>query len=73
MVNVPIAAEAVFHIGSFPVSNAQVNAWIALALIAISSFFIKFGAKEIPGKFQNFIEIVLEKLLAFFDQVTGDR
>lgn len=73
MVNVPIAAEAVFHIGSFPVTNAQVNAFIALGVIGISAFFIRFGAKEIPGKFQNFVEIILEKLLAFFDQVTGDR
>ncbi len=73
MPNVPIAAEAVFHIRSFPVTNAQINAWIALGLLAVSAFFIRFGLREVPGKFQNFAEIILEKMLGYFDQVTGDR
>lgn len=73
MPSIPIAAEAVFHIGSFPVTNAQINAWIALGLIATGAFSIRFGIREVPRKFQNFVELVLEKLLAFFDQVTGDR
>ncbi len=73
MVNVPIAAEAVFHIGSFPVTNAQINAWIATGLIAIVVLLVRFGLREAPRKFQNFVEFILENMLGFFDQVTGDR
>lgn len=73
MTHVPIAAEAVFSIGSFPVTNAQLNAWIALGIILLVSIAIRFGVREVPGRFQSFMELILEKLLSFFDTVTGSR
>ena len=39
----------------------------------IVGFFIKRGIKDVPGKFQNFFEAVLEFLLSYVDRVTGDR
>lgn len=72
MVNVPLAAEALFHLGSFPVTNALVNALVALALFVIVALLLS-RVHEQPGRFQNFVELLLEKVLEFFDQVTGDR
>lgn len=73
MVHVPIAAEVVFSIGSFPITNSLVNAVLALLIFCILGLVIRFTVKEKPGRFQSFIEMILEGVLGFFDQVTHDR
>lgn len=70
----PIAAEPIAHLGGLPITNALVNAWIAVAFFVIVCWFLKrritAGA---PGKFQNFVEAVVEFFLGYIDQVTHDR
>jgi F-type H+-transporting ATPase subunit a len=71
--NVPIAAEPIFHLGSFPVTNAYINSTIALVVILVFSLALRFSIKKIPGKLQNATEAFLDFLLGYFDQVTNDR
>ncbi len=69
----PLAAESIFHIGSFPVTNSYINSTIALLLFLITGLVLRRRIEEIPRGFQNFVEGVLEYLLKYFDQVTGSR
>ncbi|MDP2933593.1 MAG: F0F1 ATP synthase subunit A [bacterium] len=69
----PLAAESIFHIGSFPVTNSYINSTIALLLFLITGFVLRRRIEEIPRGFQNFMESVLEYLLKYFDQITGSR
>jgi F-type H+-transporting ATPase subunit a len=69
----PLAAEPLFHIGSFPVTNAYVNSTIALVVLVFVAFLIKISIKDAPGRLQNFVESIFESLLGYFDQVTNDR
>lgn len=69
----PLAAETIFEIGSFPVSNALINSTLAVVLLVAVAVIIKFSIKDVPGKLQNFIETLIEFLLEYFDQVTNDR
>src|SRR6185369_9205627 len=75
----PLAAEQIFHIGSFPVTNTLINAWVATVLFAIFAFFLNLGMKKyyIPGKapkgLLNFFESILEIFLEQIDNVTKDR
>lgn len=69
----PLAAESLFNIGSLPVTNAMVNAWIALAFFVGIAGTIRSRITRIPRGIQNVAEWVLEKLLDFFDQVTHER
>ena len=71
--NVPIVAETVFHIGSFPVTNAYINSTILTIGFVVFALFMKFTMKKVPGKVQNFFEAVLEFLFSYFDRVTGNR
>ena len=71
--NVPIAAEVVFHIGAFPVTNAYINSTILTLGFVVFALFMKFTMKKIPGKVQNAFEAILEFLLGYFDRVTGNR
>ena len=72
---VSIAAEPIFHIGSFPVTNTLlVTGIVSGSLIAIAAR-VKLTLKQVPGarSLQNAVEAVIEGLLDFFTSVTQDR
>lgn len=72
--NIPLPAESLFHIGSFPVTNAYVNSTILTLAIVVFGFVIHSSIKKgVPGKLQNAVEALMETLLGYFDQVTGSR
>lgn len=68
-----LAPETLFHIGSLPVTNTMINVWLAMAIFLVIGILIKKQLSFRPGKFQNFFEYILEMLMGYFDQVTGDR
>jgi F-type H+-transporting ATPase subunit a len=71
--NIPLFAEPIAHIGSFPITNAYVNS--SLLTVAIIAFALSLRGKitEIPGRIQSGIEALVDLLLGYFDQVTGSR
>ena len=68
-----LAPEVVFHIGQLPVTNTMINVWLAMVIFLVIGIIIKVNLSFRPGKFQNFFEYILELLMGYFDQVTGDR
>lgn len=74
MIHIPtLAPETLFHIGALPVTNTMINVWLAMAIFLVIGILIKKQLSLRPGKFQNFFEYILEMLMGYFDQVTGDR
>ncbi len=69
----PIAAEHIFNIGNFNVTNTYINSTLAVVLFVILGFVIKRNIRDIPKGIQTFIEMIIETLLGYFDQVTSDR
>jgi F-type H+-transporting ATPase subunit a len=70
---VTIFAEPIFHIGNFQITNSLITSVLALIVISVFALAIRIKLKKIPGKLQNFFEIMLEGALSLCDQVTGDR
>jgi len=68
-----LAPETLFHIGRFPITNTMINVWLAMLIFLVIGIIIKTNLSLRPGKFQNFFEYILELLMGYFDQVTGDR
>ncbi|MFA5127598.1 MAG: F0F1 ATP synthase subunit A [Patescibacteria group bacterium] len=68
-----MAPDVLFHIGSVPVTNTIVNTWIAIVVFLIIGLYFRKHISLRPGKLQNVFEFILESILGFFDQVTGDR
>ena len=68
-----LAPDVVGHLGSLPVTNTMVNAWIAILVFLALGILISVKVRVRPGKVQNFFEFFLEILLGYFDQVTGER
>ena len=71
--NVPLVAETIGHIGSFPVTNTLVNSTVLMVLFVGCAWYLKSRITKVPGKLQNAIESMIEFLLGYFDQVTNDR
>ena len=75
----PLAAEEMFKIGSFGVTNSMINAALATLLFAVFALFINLGIKKYylkdmaPKGILNFFESILEILLSQIDAVTHDR
>lgn len=72
--HISLAAETLFHIGSFPVTNTFLISWVIFLIFLIIGLVvsqrISFSA---PRGAQNFFELVFEKILDFVDTITGDR
>ncbi len=68
-----LAPEVLFQLGPVSITNTMINAWIAIIILLIFGIVIHKKTNIKPGKLQNASEYFLEKLLGYFDQVTGDR
>lgn len=70
----PIAAEPIFRLGTFMVTNSLVSAWVAVLLFVVVAFLVNRKLTTgTPGRFQSAMEALLEFMLGYADQVTGDR
>jgi F-type H+-transporting ATPase subunit a len=73
MLNISLRAEDIFHIGSFPVTNAVLLAFIVLIVLTILAIVLKSKLKMIPNALQNVAELVMEGALDLMDSVLGSR
>ncbi len=71
--NISLAAEPIFHIGSFPVTNTLLTAWIAMAVLILLAALLRRSLADVPKGLQNVAEAILEAILGLMDSVTGDR
>lgn len=73
MLQISLRAEDIFHIGSFPVTNAVLLAFIVLVLLTILAITLRTKLKMVPGALQNIMEIAIESALDLMDSVLGNR
>lgn len=70
---ISLAAEKLFQIGNFPITNSLLTAWGVMSFLIILGIVVGKKVKEIPAGFINFVEWVIEGLFGLFDSVTQDR
>lgn len=68
-----IYAETVFSNGAFTITNSLLTSWLAVLVILTVAFSVKRKVREVPRGIQNFMEMVIEGFLNFFDSITGSR
>jgi F-type H+-transporting ATPase subunit a len=73
MLQISLRAEDIFHIGSFPVTNAVLLAFVVLVLLTILAITLRNSLKLVPGALQNIVEIAIEGALGLMDSVLGNR
>lgn len=73
MHEISIAAEAVFNIFSFPVTNTLLLGWFVLLVLGGTAFFFLRRPKLIPSGLQNVFELMIEGVLGLLESSFGSR
>lgn len=63
--NISLAPQILFNIGSLPVTNALFWSFFVSFSIMAVTLFVRFNLKTIPGRIQNVIEMLFEQGLEF--------
>lgn len=72
--NISLAAEPIFNLGSFVVTNSLlVGVIVMIFLVTVAWLINRRQLAEVPQGFQNFFEVVIEGALTFIVSVTGNR
>ena len=73
--NISLAAESLFHIGTFPITNTLIMSWAVIAVLVVVALLARrsLGTGGVPKGIGNAFEAVIEALLDFVDSVTRDR
>lgn len=72
-VDVFMAPEVLFHIGSFPVTNAFFWSVLLSSTLMAAAFRINYSLKQQPGTFQNIVEALVEGGFNFVKTINKDE
>lgn len=70
--NISLAPETLFKIGSLPVSNTFFWSLVVFLFLIIAAVFFKKTIKLVPGKFQNMMEMLIDGAFDFMLSIVGD-
>ena len=73
MPHIEIAAEKLFTLFGFPVTNTLIMTWIVLGLLVFAAITISRTINIVPRGLQNIFEILLEKFLGLMEGMMGSR
>lgn len=71
--HISLAPEHLFSVWGLPITNTLISAWVVIALLLIVAFFAGRKVEMIPGKVQNFFELMFGFVLDFMQQTLGSR
>lgn len=70
---IPLGAEKIFSIGSFPVTNTLLATLVTDAVILGGVFCVYRCLAPVPGKLQSIAEMVIDYFHSLTEQVAGER
>lgn len=72
--HISLAAEKIFHIGNFPITNTLLMAWVVMVILAAAAFILSRKKMELaPKGLQNIVEIFVETFLKITQSVIGEK
>lgn len=71
--NISLAAEPIFHIGTFPVTNTLLVAWVIILFLVLVVLLTRKRLQEVPRGLQNVVETLIDGALNFMESITGNR
>jgi F-type H+-transporting ATPase subunit a len=71
--HIALGSERLFYIWGFPITSATLSIWLTMVLLIALAYFAGRNPKLIPGKLQNFMEMVLEYVLDMMEKTLGTR
>lgn len=58
-ISVKLAPYVVGYIGDIPITATLITSWVAMLLLVIGAWFMRRNLRQIPGKLQSMVEIVI--------------
>ena len=71
--HVALPSEAMFHVGSFNITNTLISSWITIIILFLLFFFATRKIKLIPGRLQSFAEVVVEGIYNTVQGISGEK
>jgi F-type H+-transporting ATPase subunit a len=71
--HISLAAETLFHLGSFPVTNSLLTSTIATLLLVVAAIITGIFYKKLPNKLQSIFEMVYEMFENLALDVIGEK
>jgi F-type H+-transporting ATPase subunit a len=71
--HIQLPSEAIFHIGSFPITNTLITSWITIVVIIALFWSVTHRIKLIPSRLQSLLEFAIEWMLNFCIDVAGEK
>lgn len=73
MPHISLAAEILWRVGGFPISNALLTTWLVMAILIVLSLVVTQNLSFVPSHAQSIAELVIGGLYDFFEGVIGKR
>ncbi len=70
---ISVAAEPIGFLGPFPVTNALFTSVVISVILLIGAFIIGRSLKEVPGGLQNMVELLIESLEKFVNDIAPKK
>lgn len=71
--HIQLAAEELFTVWGFPVTNTLLTAWVVIALLLLAGYLVGRRVRLIPGKVQNAFEMLFEFVFTYIEETLGSR
>jgi F-type H+-transporting ATPase subunit a len=71
--HIALAAERIFTLWGLPVTNTLLAEWGVMVVLITTAILVGRNPTLVPGKVQNFFEIIFEFVLDFMEQTLGSR
>jgi len=71
--NISVAAEPVFHIGEFPITNSLLTSLVVMAVLLIIAVVSYTKSNSGKGKLPLTVRVVTEGLYDFLKQIAGEK
>ena len=62
-----LPSEPIFYVSSFGITNTLLASWLTIIVLFLLLYFATRKMKLVPGRLQNFAEIIVEGLLNFVE------
>lgn len=70
---IEIAAEPVFDLFGFTITNTLLASWLTMLILVLSSWAITRKMKTIPGRWQGFLEMIVESSYGLVEGAAGSK
>lgn len=72
-ISVHLAPYVLGHVGGMPITSTLLTSWLAMVILIVAAFLIKRSLKEVPGKMQGMIELIIGGIYKFVVDTLEDE